>query len=295
MSKNIQKHNWLIDIAIMTGFLLSFFLNVTGLPLHQWLGVGVTVLMLVHLYLHWDWVTAVVKRIFSKTCARARLYLLLDVVIMLGVVVILETGLAISTWLNLEFYNFSSWVDIHIYSSLITLGLVVIKVGLHWRWIVTTAGKIFARKPGIRLKQSLRPVPVPVTVPALTRNVNRRQFLVLMGVVGTASVVAASNALSRVKAVQSAALESAGTPATSLTQAEPGLAQVQGGITSTATQGTVTLPNATATPVPQVAYVNPVQTTSCQVSCPRGCSYPGQCRRYIDTNQNRKCDLGECL
>ncbi len=294
MSKNIQKHNWLIDIALLTGFLLSFFLNVTGLPLHQWLGVGVAVLVLVHLYLHWDWVTAVVKRIFGKTCGRARLCLLLDVVIMLGAVVILETGLVISTWLNLDFYNFSAWVDIHIHSSLITLGFVVFKVGLHWRWIVTTTGKIFSRKPGIRLQQPLRHAPVPVSVPASTRSVNRRQFLVLMGVVGTASIVAASNVLSRVKPVQSAALESTRIPATSLPQVELGLAQAQG-TSAPAAEGMVTLPNATATPLPQAAYNIPVQSTSCQVRCPKGCSYPGQCRRYIDSNQNRKCDLGECL
>lgn len=294
MSKNIQKYNWLIDMAIITGFLLSFFLNVTGLSLHQWLGVGVTVLVLVHLYLHWDWVTAVVKRIFSKKCRRARLYLLLDAVIMLGAVVILETGLAISTWLNLDFYNFSAWVDIHIYSSLITLGLVVVKVGLHWRWIVITAGKIFTRKPGIQLQQPLRPAPVPVSVPALTRSVNRRQFLVLMGVVGTASVVAASNVLSRVKAVQSAALESSSMPATSPAHTESEMAQAQE-ISSTAANGVAIQPSATATTVPQVAYNNPNQSTTCQVRCPKGCSYPGQCRRYIDTNQNMKCDLGECI
>lgn len=294
MSKNIQKHNWLIDIALMSGFLLSFFLNVTGLPLHQWLGVGVALLLLVHLYLHWDWVMAVVKRIFGKTSGRARLYLILDIIIMLGAVVILETGLAISTWFNLDFYNFSAWVDLHIYSSLITLGLVVVKVGLHWRWIMTTAGKIFSRKPGIRLQQPFCPAPVPVSVPVLTRSINRRQFLVLMGLVGTASVVAASNVLSRVKAVQSAALDSINTPTTSFAHAESELTKTQG-LSSTAPQGTATQPSATATTVPQVAYAGPVQTAGCQVRCPRGCSYPGQCRRYIDTNQNRKCDLGECM
>jgi hypothetical protein len=294
MSKNNQKHNWLIDIALITGFLLSFFLDVTGLPLHQWLGVGVSALVLLHLYLHWDWVIAVVKRIFGKTSWRARLYLILDAVIMLGAVVILETGLAISTWLNLDFYNFSTWVDLHIYSSLITLGLVVTKVGLHWRWIMTTAGKIFARKPGIRLQQPLRPFPVPVAVPVLTRNVDRRQFLVLMGVVGTASVVAASNVLTRVKAVQSAAPAASSTPSTNLAQAESELVQAQG-VSSTEAEGLASQPSATATQAPQVAYNNPVQSTTCQVRCPKGCSYPGQCRRYIDTNQNRKCDMGECI
>lgn len=294
MNKHKQKYNWLIDIAIMTGFLLSFFLDVTGLPLHQWLGLGVAVLVLVHLYLHWDWVTAVAKRIFGKKCGRARLYLLQDALIMLGAVVILETGLAISTWFNLDFYNFSAWVDIHIYSSLITLGLVVVKVGLHWRWIVTIAGKIFTRKSGIRTQQLLRPSPAPVPVPVVNRSVNRRQFLVLMGVVGTASVVAASNVLSRVKAVQSAVLESSSAPSTTPSPSESGLALSQGN-PSTAGEGVVTSPSATATAVPQVAYNNPNQSTACQVRCPKGCSYPGQCRRYIDTNQNSKCDLGECI
>ena len=294
MNKHKQKYNWLIDTAIMTGFLLSFFLDETGLPLHQWLGLGVAVLVLVHLYLHWDWVIAVAKRIFGKKCGRARIYLLLDTLIMLGAVVILETGLAISTWFNLDFYNFGTWVDIHIYSSLITLGLVVVKVGLHWRWIVTTAGKIFNRKPGIRIQQPLRPSPVPASVTELSKNVNRRQFLVLMGVVGTASVVAASNVLSRAKAVQSAALESSSALSTTSALSEPELAYSQVN-PSTASEGVVPTPSVTATTVPQMAYTNPGQSPNCQVRCPKGCSYPGQCRRYIDTNQNRKCDLGECI
>jgi hypothetical protein len=254
----------------------------------------VAVLVLVHLYLHWDWVIAVLKRIFSKKCGRARLYLLLDALIMLGVVAVLETGLAISTWFNLDFYHFSAWVDIHIYSSLITLGIVVVKVGLHWRWIVTTASKIFNRKPGIRIQQPLRPSPAPIPFPVVNRNVNRRQFLVLMGVVGTASVVAASNVLSRVKAVQSATLESLSAVSTTLEPSESGLGYSQGH-PSIAAEGVVPSPSATATTVPQVAYSAPNQPATCQVRCPKGCSYPGLCRRYIDANQNSKCDLGECI
>jgi hypothetical protein len=33
----------------------------------------------------------------------------------------------------------------------------------------------------------------------------------------------------------------------------------------------------------------------CTKRCPRGCSYPGHCRRYTDSNNNGYCDLGECL
>ena len=34
---------------------------------------------------------------------------------------------------------------------------------------------------------------------------------------------------------------------------------------------------------------------ACFQQCPRGCSYPGHCRRYTDANGNNRCDLGECL
>jgi len=48
-------------------------------------------------------------------------------------------------------------------------------------------------------------------------------------------------------------------------------------------------PQPTATVIPQQAAAN------CQVRCPRGCSFPGHCRRYTDQNSNGYCDLGECL
>jgi hypothetical protein len=35
--------------------------------------------------------------------------------------------------------------------------------------------------------------------------------------------------------------------------------------------------------------------SSCAVRCNKRCSYPGQCRRYVDANKNKRCDLGECM
>lgn len=36
-------------------------------------------------------------------------------------------------------------------------------------------------------------------------------------------------------------------------------------------------------------------TASGAARCPRGCSYPGHCRRYTDANSNGRCDLGESV
>lgn len=47
-----------------------------------------------------------------------------------------------------------------------------------------------------------------------------------------------------------------------------------------------------------VSGLNPIGSSSsnaCTLQCERRCSYPGHCRRYRDTNQNNRCDYGECL
>ena len=39
MKTHRPKTNWLIDLALFVGFLVAFVLDLTGLPLHQLLGV----------------------------------------------------------------------------------------------------------------------------------------------------------------------------------------------------------------------------------------------------------------
>ncbi|MCK5794063.1 MAG: hypothetical protein KAH12_05130 [Anaerolineales bacterium] len=46
------KRNWLIDAFLFVGFLLTFFLDLTGLTIHQWLGIGVGSFALYHILAH---------------------------------------------------------------------------------------------------------------------------------------------------------------------------------------------------------------------------------------------------
>jgi hypothetical protein len=67
--------------------------------------------------------------------------------------------------------------------------------------------------------------------------------------------------------------------------------------TTVPTTASTVAPAAAPTTVPTQASVAASQNTAatCSVRCRRGCSFPGHCRRYIDSNGNGKCDLGECL
>ncbi len=290
-----QKSNWYLDVVILLGFLVSFFLNLTGLAVHQWLGVAVFLGIMFHLVNHWDWVKSVFSNFFGKASGRARLYALIDGLLLYGFVMIIETGLVISTWFNLNLSNYEVWLEIHIYSSIATLLLAVLKVGLHWRWIVKTAAKIFTPAPKLN-PQVLNPVPQASTV-------SRRDFLVTMGLVGLGSAIAISNVLPSLKKVDASstvAQNTENTATTAATQAEPTATSTQAqAVTSVPTDASTAIPTATAQPTAlPTATSAPVASNSlvCYASCPKGrhCSFPGQCGRYTDSNSNGLCDLGEC-
>lgn len=248
--------------------------------MHQWLGVALILLTLVHLFTHWNWVQAVTTRLFKGTNNRSRGYYLIDFLILFGFVVIAETGLVISTWFDLPLQNYPTWVVIHTYASVVALGLTFLKIGLHGRWIVRTTRSIFLSEP----QAVLLPAEVPVSV--ITPNLERRQFLVMMGVVGLGSVLAVSNLISKTSDVSSESLA----VLDELDETE----LIPSANSPTHAPMITTEDEIASTPVP-TSEPQDTLVSNCTVRCSRGCSFPGQCRRYVDQNNNQLCDLGECL
>jgi hypothetical protein len=268
MKANKPKHNWLIDAALFIGLLLSFWLELTGVALHQWLGVAITVGAGYHLLTHWAWVKSVTARFFKQTSGQARLYYVIDVAMLIGLATITVTGLVISTWLDLALTDFASWKTLHVGASIGTLLAVVVKIGLHWRWIVSTARRYI----------------VPPAAPAAVPNgLGRREFLRLMGGVSTVAVIAAVGAMDALK-------QTAASSTTTDTTTKP-TTQAAAGTTTTDTTTKPATQTTASTPTPGAQQTS----GSCVVRCDKGCSYPGRCRRYTDSNNNGRCDLGECV
>ncbi len=297
---NKQKWNWILDAALMVGFLTAFFLDLTGLPLHQWLGIALGLMAVIHLAVHHQWVETVTQKFFGCCPMRARLCYLLDAAIWVGFNMIILTGLVISTWLNLPLVNYETWKNIHVFSSIATLLAVVVKLALHWRWIVKTMGSFFSRPAVTNL-------PLPQTAGAalrtaqtqpevISKSVDRRQFLALIGSVSLVSGVAIANVLIKKHSEEAAALmqvtASAQPTATALPQSTTAATEAtEPTIVPLQAEPTV----ASTVPVVQEVPVDAASQQSCTVLCPRGCSYPGHCRRYVDANGNGLCDRGECL
>jgi hypothetical protein len=210
-----------------------------------------------HLIAHWRWVKAVTERFFGRTSRQARTFYAVDAGLAVGFAAIVVTGLVISTWLDLALASYAAWRTVHVVDSVATLVLVVAKIGLHWRWIIDVARRrIFPTPAPTGQVGAAQPVPVAAQV-------NRRDFVRLMAGVGAMAVLAGVNALSSAAGDKAEASSAAQTPVSTQVQA--------------------------------VASTTVTSNASCTVRCNKGCSYPGRCRRYVDTNNNGRCDLGECL
>jgi hypothetical protein len=283
--KNNQTTKWIVDITLAVIFLLEFFLDLTGLGTHQWIGLAAGGLAAYHLFTHWSWVKRVSIRFFQKTSMRARWYYLIDAAILAGCGVIGVTGLAISTWLNMALNSYQAWTNVHIQASILTLVLTGIKVGLHWRWVTTIARRIFSRptRP-VPLNSSLLR-PAQVTLPVQSGNqINRRDFLKMMAIVGVASVFALRSAASGLSDANTST-------ASELSDVNTSTASVEAaGSDDTNIQDTDNLQTDSRS-----SSESSASSQACMIQCNRGCSYPGHCRRYQDTNGNNRCDLSECI
>ena len=61
------------DAVILVGYTVAYSHGFTGLVIHEWLGIGLGIALLLHLTLHWDWVVRTTRRLFSPRPRQADL------------------------------------------------------------------------------------------------------------------------------------------------------------------------------------------------------------------------------
>jgi hypothetical protein len=259
MKTNSHQLNWIVDASLFTGFWLASLLDLTGLAVHEWLGLAVGILAGYHLLAHWTWVKSVTQRLFGHTSPQAQRFYMIDAGLLAGFSLILLTGLAISTWLDLTLANYAAWHTIHVMATLIALGLLVIKIGLHWRWVYKVGQQIFDANSRLE-KRQLNPQALPAIA-----NTERRDFLKLMGVVSIAALIATYSAIESDESTQYTG----------------------------SSQGNTNQRSSESASIPDT-YGSSNSSRLGSICCNKGCSYPGHCRRYVDSNSNGRCDLGEC-
>ena len=147
MRRDQQKTNWLLDAALFGGFLLAMWLDFTGVAVHQCWGLGMGMLAVYHLMRHQSWVAAITKRLLHEASSRTLRLVAVDAGLLAGFASITFTGIIISTWPDLSLTPDGAWRTTHVAASVITGALIVAKIGMHWRWVVTVAQRALASAP----------------------------------------------------------------------------------------------------------------------------------------------------
>jgi hypothetical protein len=117
----------------------------TGLAMHELLGIIFFIPLIIHLLIAWPWIRKSFKQFFNKGNNRSRFNLFINAVLFLLVITEIVSGLAISQvtlpLAGIKTINDRTWRSVHN----LTLNFTVFFVGLHiavnWEWIVSVFKK----------------------------------------------------------------------------------------------------------------------------------------------------------
>jgi Domain of unknown function (DUF4405) len=141
---------WL-DACLLAAYTLAYSLGFTGIATHEWLGIGLGVILLVHLTLHWDWVLRTTRKLLRRG-GRERFVWLVNLLLLVSMTLCIASGILISEvalpQLGITLPASSFWRQMHSTTATLTLLLVPIHAALRWRWIVGVARRFATWRPG---------------------------------------------------------------------------------------------------------------------------------------------------
>lgn len=133
-----MKYKLLIDIIMMIGFIFLFDINITGIFLHEILGLIILVIFILHNGFNIKWITSVSKMVVHDPKRIRRksfsMYTINLILVILNLIVIV-TGVFISQYL---FDNFANNINLpvsqlHYRASYMLLTLIIIHLLLHFK------------------------------------------------------------------------------------------------------------------------------------------------------------------
>ena len=279
---NQRTKLWIVAAVSFAGFVFALKPEITGFAIHEWLGIAVCGVLIVHVLMHWKWLLRVTKN-FGKVKPSVKFNYVVDVSLGVGFFLILVTGLIISNLLGLYLTAFLFGIVrfVHVFSSFSTFVLLMVKIAKHMDWITKVTKNVFglgqqrAASSAVVVASKNEAVTAKREAPA---NPARREALRMMLIGGAGSVLAGKWMLEwgENNLVQSSVAQAA----------EETILTVPATATNEAVESTILVSNVVLDPL-----LDGVR------ACRKGfqCEYPGRCHDYQDINGNNLCDLGEVL
>jgi hypothetical protein len=141
---------FVIDAALFAAFIAVVDLPLTGLAIHEWLGILLAIVLVVHTIQHANWIITTTRRLASTASLHNRVNLLLAAGLFIGFVSIIASGLIISEvalpWIGVTPVGGSFWLWLHLSSVGWVIWLVAIHFGVNWAWIVSASDRLIFKR-----------------------------------------------------------------------------------------------------------------------------------------------------
>ena len=155
------RERLVLDLTVLAIVVAAANPALTGISLHEWLGVVFVVPALVHLVLNWEWVARAVAGFVGKIRTVARVNLVIDAALFISVVGVTLSGFMVIPGLanSLGLQASSLWHAVHLLTSDTTVAFALLHFALHWKWVSSVARRIVAppSTPPVRAPATARP------------------------------------------------------------------------------------------------------------------------------------------
>ncbi|MDC9503549.1 MULTISPECIES: DUF4405 domain-containing protein [unclassified Pseudoalteromonas] len=148
--QNLQKFRYVMDTLLLISFMLVSAPQATGIPLHEWFSLFFIIPFVIHLLLHWDWVTRSFGRLFANITARERFNIVWDYLLYLMMLLVFVSGFLVSVALlpalNISLNIQDFWSKIHHNSATFIMPMLGVHLALNFSWIVKLTKRMFAKE-----------------------------------------------------------------------------------------------------------------------------------------------------
>ena len=135
----MDRRNLAIDVAALAAYLAVANPALTGIGVHEWLGLGVFLAFFVHMLLHADWVAEAIRGSFARPSLARTGNVVLDLLIVLASAACTVSGVMVSgavlPALGLYAEGYYFWGPLHAMSAKALLALLLVHVVAHWKWV----------------------------------------------------------------------------------------------------------------------------------------------------------------
>ncbi|MEG0217994.1 MAG: DUF4405 domain-containing protein [Raoultibacter sp.] len=133
-----MKKNLIIDATALVIYLLVSNPALTGISIHEWISLGLLVVVFIHTLMHFDWIVDTLTHLKTNHSGARLGNFALDAATLIVFVVVMVSGMGISGAVlaacGLYAPGYYFWNPLHAIAAKVLLALLLVHLVVHWKW-----------------------------------------------------------------------------------------------------------------------------------------------------------------